>query len=113
MNLAELNQAKRNGALAGGILATGQAPFITPGAARALHGQLAATSQGPDAPGTPQARTLTGGRRGWRRAVAALLAGLERARQRRRLMALDDRMLKDVGLSRSDAAAEYGKPFWR
>jgi len=37
----------------------------------------------------------------------------ERARQRRRLMALDDRMLSDVGLDRVRAEAEYEKPFWR
>ncbi|MDG4553204.1 MAG: DUF1127 domain-containing protein [Candidatus Competibacter sp.] len=34
-------------------------------------------------------------------------------RQRRELLALDDRMLKDIGLSRVDALRESGKPFWR
>ncbi len=37
----------------------------------------------------------------------------ERARQRRTLRALDDRLLADVGLSRADAEAEGRKPFWR
>ncbi len=37
----------------------------------------------------------------------------ERASQRRALMALDSRGLKDVGLSRADAWAEYSKPFWK
>jgi len=36
-----------------------------------------------------------------------------RAAERHRLRALDDRMLKDIGLSRADAEAEGGKPFWR
>ena len=36
----------------------------------------------------------------------------ERARQRRRLSELDDRMLKDIGLTRTDVAREVEKPFW-
>jgi uncharacterized protein YjiS (DUF1127 family) len=37
----------------------------------------------------------------------------ERASQRRALATLDDRMLKDLGLTRADVAREAGKPFWR
>jgi uncharacterized protein YjiS (DUF1127 family) len=37
----------------------------------------------------------------------------ERARQRRALLALDDWMLKDIGLSRADAQHEYVKRFWQ
>ena len=37
----------------------------------------------------------------------------ERARQRRRLLELDDRMLKDIGVSRADAVREASKPFWQ
>lgn len=37
----------------------------------------------------------------------------ERARQRQRLLAMDDRRLKDLGLSRAEAALEAAKPFWR
>jgi uncharacterized protein YjiS (DUF1127 family) len=42
-----------------------------------------------------------------------LFAWHERARQRRELLALDDRELHDIGLGRADAAGEGGKPFWR
>lgn len=37
----------------------------------------------------------------------------QRQRQRRHLAAMDDRMLKDIGVSAADAAREVGKPFWR
>ena len=37
---------------------------------------------------------------------------LERYRQRRALGGLNDHMLKDLGLSRSDAGRETGKRFW-
>jgi uncharacterized protein YjiS (DUF1127 family) len=37
----------------------------------------------------------------------------DRRAGRRRLMTLDDRALKDIGLSRSAAEEEYRKPFWR
>ncbi len=37
----------------------------------------------------------------------------ERRTSRRRLIALDDRLLKDIGISRYDAEQEYRKPFWR
>lgn len=41
-----------------------------------------------------------------------LLLWLERYRQRRALGGLNDHMLKDLGLSRSDAGRETGKRFW-
>jgi uncharacterized protein YjiS (DUF1127 family) len=51
---------------------------------------------------------------------AALLRGFEilllwrdRANQRHALAQLDDRMLRDVGLSRADVWWESRKPFWR
>lgn len=37
----------------------------------------------------------------------------QRVRTRRRLAALDERQLADIGISRSERLAEVGKPFWR
>lgn len=37
----------------------------------------------------------------------------DRARQRRCLARLDDRLLRDIGLTRRDAEHEAAKPFWR
>ncbi|MGF1625144.1 MAG: DUF1127 domain-containing protein [Alphaproteobacteria bacterium] len=36
-----------------------------------------------------------------------------RHRARLHLQTLDDRMLKDLGLSRADVSRESSKPFWR
>ncbi|OAN49868.1 hypothetical protein A6A04_18670 [Paramagnetospirillum marisnigri] len=48
------------------------------------------------------------------RALLALWAAAGRRMRGRALLArLDDRMLKDAGLSRADAWAEARKPFWR
>ena len=47
------------------------------------------------------------------RAIMALFAGLERARQRRELLSLGDSALKDFGANRCDVAREGNKPFWR
>jgi len=38
---------------------------------------------------------------------------LERDCQRRALLKLDERMLRDIGLSRADVEREAEKPFWR
>jgi uncharacterized protein YjiS (DUF1127 family) len=38
---------------------------------------------------------------------------LERQRQRQALRQLDDRMLADIGISRSQAIEEASKPFWK
>jgi uncharacterized protein YjiS (DUF1127 family) len=37
----------------------------------------------------------------------------DRVRQRKMLARLDDRLLSDIGLSRSDVEREVQKPFWR
>ena len=42
-----------------------------------------------------------------------ILPWLERARQRRALQALDDWVLKDIGLTRADVMHESNKPFWQ
>ena len=47
------------------------------------------------------------------RVVATLRQWRQRARARRELAGLDDYLLHDIGLSRSQAQYESGKPFWR
>ena len=42
-----------------------------------------------------------------------LLQCMERRRQRRQLLRLDERMLKDIGISRADALNEARKPCWK
>jgi uncharacterized protein YjiS (DUF1127 family) len=46
------------------------------------------------------------------RLLAMLFTWHERIHQRRQLYALDDRMLKDIGLTRVDVEREAGKHFW-
>lgn len=55
-----------------------------------------------------------------RLALSALVGGIERlllwhelTRQRHQLNMMDDRMLKDIGLTRADVESETQKPFWR
>lgn len=67
----------------------------------------------------PQTQTALPGRdfgRALRRVVLQIINTLhvwqERARQRRELAQLDDRMLRDIGLTRSDVYRETSKPFW-
>jgi uncharacterized protein YjiS (DUF1127 family) len=50
---------------------------------------------------------------GFRRAVETLLTWRDRARSRRMLGALDEHMLRDIGLNRGSASSEAEKPFWR
>ena len=47
------------------------------------------------------------------RLAALLRVYQERALQRRELRMLDERSLKDIGLSRAEVAYECSKPFWR
>lgn len=42
-----------------------------------------------------------------------IFAMLERRKQRRALMGLDDHLLKDIGVSRGEVEQEVSKPFWR
>jgi uncharacterized protein YjiS (DUF1127 family) len=46
------------------------------------------------------------------RVLATAFKWHERARQRRELQALDERMLKDIGLTRLDVEREVSKHFW-
>jgi len=48
-----------------------------------------------------------------RRLGTRVVAWQERARMRRGLAAMDDRLLRDIGLTRAQAHREYDKPFWR
>ena len=45
--------------------------------------------------------------------MVAATALVERNRQRRSLAELDDRLLRDIGLTRADARRECEKPRWR
>ncbi len=42
-----------------------------------------------------------------------LIEWQERERQRHHLRELDDRLLRDMGISRADVEYEASKPFWR
>ena len=46
-------------------------------------------------------------------AFMLLARWIERARQRRALAGLTDHELRDIGITRVDAAREAEKPFWR
>ncbi len=45
--------------------------------------------------------------------IELLLVWRERSRQRNALKYLDDRLLRDIGISRADAEWEFGKRFWQ
>ncbi|MEX1108967.1 MAG: DUF1127 domain-containing protein [Dongiaceae bacterium] len=47
------------------------------------------------------------------RAFGALDVWQDRAQMRRGLATMDDRLLRDIGLTRADVKQELGKPFWR
>lgn len=46
-------------------------------------------------------------------AMAVLRTWDQRARTRRRLADMDERLLRDMGIARTDARREAAKPFWR
>jgi uncharacterized protein YjiS (DUF1127 family) len=48
----------------------------------------------------------------WRAAVECLSLWRNRARQRRQLATLEDRMLADIGINRCDVMRECAKRFW-
>jgi len=45
--------------------------------------------------------------------LALMTVWFQRAHQRRQLAALDDRALRDIGISREQAQTEAAKPFWK
>ncbi len=58
------------------------------------------------------ARTVFGHEWFWS-AVSFFACWRERETQRRQLRMLNDRMLRDIGLTRSDVDHEIRKPFWQ
>ena len=52
-------------------------------------------------------------RRGVASAARYVTLWVHRRRQRLRLKDLDDRILKDIGISRAEADREARRPFWR
>ncbi|WP_459853045.1 DUF1127 domain-containing protein [Dongia sp. agr-C8] len=47
------------------------------------------------------------------RLAETVAVGIERRRQRLALARLDDRMLRDIGLTSADVEGEVSKPFWK
>ena len=45
--------------------------------------------------------------------IQMLVGWHERSRQRHQLAQFDERMLRDIGIRRSDVVIETTKPFWR
>jgi uncharacterized protein YjiS (DUF1127 family) len=49
----------------------------------------------------------------WRLAARLIALWRRRAQERQELTAMDERDLRDIGISRLDARREADKPFWR
>jgi uncharacterized protein YjiS (DUF1127 family) len=47
------------------------------------------------------------------RIVDVVFGWMDRARQRRHLAELDDRLLRDIGISRAEVEVEMSRPVWR
>ncbi len=47
------------------------------------------------------------------RLAETVAVGIERRRQRHALARLDDRMLRDIGLTSADVEGELSKPLWK
>jgi len=59
----------------------------------------------------PARRKATAGR--GHRLLRLISTWIGRARQRQALAGLDDRLLRDIGMTRRQAIGECDKPFWR
>jgi uncharacterized protein YjiS (DUF1127 family) len=64
-------------------------------------------------PSDPGGRAFASSRSRAASLLRYVLTWSERIRQRQALQALDEWVLKDIGLSRADVMREYDKPFWR
>jgi len=60
-----------------------------------------------------RALPLPPARRLWRGFITLIAIWQNRAQQRRELLEADSRILRDLGLSKAEVAAEAAKPFWR
>jgi len=67
----------------------------------------------PTAPARPLSALPGSAQQAVRKLVATIFTWTERARMRRRLLSLDDRMLRDLGITRAEVHTETAKPFWR
>ena len=81
--------------------------FTTPQTSRRMYGRTGGT--------TNPAPASIAGKVVWaiNRVINILFVWQERSRDRFELAQLDDRMLRDIGLSRVDVLHEASKPFWR
>ena len=48
----------------------------------------------------------------WRHIGRTISSWLARSRQRKALAELDDRLLRDIGITRTEARKEAARPFW-
>ena len=51
--------------------------------------------------------------RSWHRLMDTIRLWRQRAQGRQQLRTFDDHLLRDIGITRLQAEAEAGKPFWR
>lgn len=70
---------------------------------------MSATHSYARAPGSTRPGSIAAGLRA---IVAAITDGLRHHQERRRLAALGDDLLRDLGLTRGDVEREYERPFW-
>ena len=70
------------------------------------------TERPPGGMSAPMERESAHGARAWS-LLRHIVTWLERSRERQALLALDDWVLKDIGLSRADVMREGDKPFWQ
>lgn len=67
----------------------------------------------PYAPGPTIVRDIANLAAGVRRVAEMLQIWRRRAQERRQLLAMSDRGLRDIGITRVDAWREANKPLWR